>query len=162
FQQVLGRAFYARQDTLSPAVLGTVTTLCAVPIFLFLTRHLQAQGVAVASTAAIVLYTAALCLWWARRHGGAVFSGLLHDVLKLVVLSSAAAVPSTLLLYLPAFDASSHPLLSAFLAISASGLCFGLVFAPLAARFTPALVQPFLKKAGPLGALLMRRPFTPA
>ncbi|MCE5244282.1 MAG: murein biosynthesis integral membrane protein MurJ, partial [Desulfobacteraceae bacterium] len=46
FQQVLGRAFYARQDTLSPAVLGTVTTLCAVPIFLFLTRHLQAQGVA--------------------------------------------------------------------------------------------------------------------
>ena len=156
FQQVLGRAFYALQDTLSPAVLGTGATICCIPLFLFLTHHMDAPGVAIASASSIALYTIALSLWWMRRHGRAVFSGLLLDVLKLLVLSAAASVPSWLILRIPFLDGGAHPILSAFLSISASGLCFVAAFAPLASYFAPALMRPFLKKAGPVGALLIR------
>lgn len=32
-QQVIGRAFYARQNTLTPAIVGTVATLAALPAY---------------------------------------------------------------------------------------------------------------------------------
>ena len=76
YQQVLSRAFYARLDTLTPAVLGTVMTLLMIPVFYFLSVRIGALGVACASAASIFFYSAALTFWWRVRFGGAVFSGL--------------------------------------------------------------------------------------
>ncbi len=46
FQQVLGRGYYAQQDTLTPALIGTVATVFSVPVYYFVTRHFGVVGVA--------------------------------------------------------------------------------------------------------------------
>lgn len=43
-QQVTGRAFYARQDTLTPAVVGTLATLAALPAYLWLLPRPRRTG----------------------------------------------------------------------------------------------------------------------
>lgn len=156
YQQILGRAFYATRDTLTPALLGTLTTLVSIPVFYFLTESLGATGVAVASAAGILIYSAVLSWSWRRRFGSATFTGLLPGLLKLAALSLAAAVPAFILGRLDIFRSLEHPYLSAFCLIGASGLCFGAVFLGLAGRIIPALVQPYLKHAGPLARLLLR------
>ena len=44
YQQVLGRAFYSRLDTLTPAVLGTSVTLLMIPVFYSLTVRIRRPG----------------------------------------------------------------------------------------------------------------------
>jgi len=156
FQQILGRAFYARQDTLTPAILGTLTTLLSLPVFYFFSRSFQASGVAIASAAGIALYTAVLVLWWRTRFGKETFSGLGKNLLKVVVLSLAASLPAFLIMKFAPIPAESHPYLSAIYEIAVSGLCFGLLFGFLSIYFTPALIRPFLQRMGPLGARLIR------
>lgn len=47
-QQISVRAFYARGDTWRPMALGTVMSLLAVPLYVFLARRAEAQGIAFA------------------------------------------------------------------------------------------------------------------
>jgi putative peptidoglycan lipid II flippase len=156
FQQILGRAFYACQDTLTPAVLGTVTTVISLPIFYFATQALEATGVATASALAIGLYTAVLGFWWWRRFGREVFAGLGKAMLQVSALAVAAGVPWVPLIQWCSTVWPGHPYAAALLAIGASGPGFLLLFGLLARHFTPALVRPFLEQAGPLGRRLLR------
>ncbi len=89
-QQVLGRAFYARQDTLSPAVLGTLVTLLALPAYALATPAAGAVGVALVSALSIACYAVALGLWWLHRHGPGALSGLGLPVLRCLGLSVVA------------------------------------------------------------------------
>ncbi|GKT07640.1 murein biosynthesis integral membrane protein MurJ [Desulforhabdus sp. TSK] len=155
-QQIIGRAFYARQDTITPAVLGTLTTLVSLPLFYYFTQWMDATGVAVASALSMGIYTGVLALWWRARFGGDTFSGLAVGQLKVLVLSLVAALPALLLVRLQPMGSAYSPYLVSFCIITASGLCFGLLFALLSSYFTPVLVRPFLMKAGPLGRRLMR------
>lgn len=156
YQQVLGRAFYATQDTITPAVLGTLTTLVSIPLFYLLTNALGATGTAIASAAGIFLYSAVLSWFWGRRFGSETFAGLIAGFLKLVGLSIVSGLPAFVLAGLGFWHAPDHPYLSAFCLIAASGLAFGAVFLVLAGRITPDLVRPFLKHAGPLARFLVR------
>ena len=156
FQQILGRGFYACQDTLTPAILGTLVTVASLPGFFLLTRHLQAAGVALASAASIALYTGTLALWWRRRFGGETFAGLGKDLLKTLGVSIFASGPALLIARLgfPGLDFHSWP--HALYAISASGLGFGIVFVLLSCYFAPSTVRPFLERMGPVGSRLIR------
>jgi putative peptidoglycan lipid II flippase len=154
-QQIIGRAFYARQDTITPAVLGTLTTLASLPLFHYLTQWMDATGVAVASALSMGIYTGVLALWWRVRFGGETFAGLALGQLKIFVLSIVAALPALLLVRLQSMGGAYSPYLVSFCIIAGSGLCFGLLFVLLSSYFTPALVRPFLMKAGPLGRRLM-------
>jgi len=156
FQQVLGRGYYARQDTLTPAVIGTVTTLLSVPVYYFGALHLQAFGVALASSLSVGLYTGILSLWWYHRFGGEAFLGLGKDFLKVVVISLLAGLPALLIVNTRLIDIDIHPYGEALYAIGASGLCFGVIFLMLSRHFIPDLIRPILQKAGPLGRLLLR------
>jgi putative peptidoglycan lipid II flippase len=156
FQQLLGRAFYARQDTLTPAILGTITTLVSIPFFYLLSRQLQATGVAIASAGSIALYTGILALWWRHRLGGEAFSGLAKDLLNLCLLTLIASGPAVTIVRFGFIDRVSHPYLEALYAISASGLCFGALFLALSVRFIPSLISPFLSRLGPLGQWINR------
>ena len=156
FQQILGRAFYARQDTLTPAILGTVATLVSIPIYYFLSNHLQATGVAISSGCSVALYTVILALWWRHRFGNGAFSGLAKDLLKLCGISFVASWPALAIVRFSFIDRVSHPYLEALYSIGASGLCFGLLFVLLSSYFIPSLVRPFLKRLGPLGGCLAR------
>ncbi len=156
FQQVLGRGYYARQDTVTPAVIGTLTTLISVPIYFFGTRHLESFGVALASSLSVSLYAAILSLWWRHRFGGESFGGLGSVFLKVLALSLLAGLPAWLVVKAGFIDAAAHPYLEALYAIGASGACFGLIFVLLSRHFIPELIRPILQKAGPLGRRLLR------
>jgi putative peptidoglycan lipid II flippase len=156
FQQILGRAFYARQDTVTPVVIGTLTTAASLPIFYSLTHLLNAVGVASASALSILLYTGALAAWWRHRFGSEAFQGLFVSTLKIAIISIVSSGLPLLVMNLEAAHSLEHPILSAFFAISLSGLCFIAAFIPLSIYFIPALIEPILKKAGPIGRRLMR------
>lgn len=89
-QQILGRAFYARQDTLTPAVAGTAATVAALPLYPLFVRTWGAAGVAALTTLSLLGYTAALLIIWIRRHGGGPFAELLPRLLRCLALTVAA------------------------------------------------------------------------
>lgn len=68
-QQILARGFYAREEMWSPVVIGTLSTAAAVPIYWVLQRVMEVDGLALASTIAITIYTIALAVVWYRRTG---------------------------------------------------------------------------------------------
>ncbi|NLF16941.1 MAG: murein biosynthesis integral membrane protein MurJ [Lentisphaerae bacterium] len=154
--QLISRAFYARQDTLTPALIGTVMTVLCLPLYWLLARLWQATGVAVASVLSIGLYTLVLSAWWARCHGRAVFAGLPWALLRLAVLSALAALPGW---YLPALvpaSLSARPYLGALAALVVSLAGFGVPFLMLSMLAIPDLLRPCLERLGPAGRLVLR------
>jgi len=156
FQQVLGRGYYAQQDTLTPALIGTAATLISVPIYYFSTLHWQAIGVALASTISVGLYTGFLSLRWYHRFGREAFLGLGKDFLKVIGLSLLAGIPAMFVVKFRIIDVDVHPYYEALYAIGVSGVCFAVIFVMLSRYFIPDLIRPVLQKAGPLGRLLLR------
>ena len=75
-QQVTGRAFYAVEDTVTPAVVGTVVTLLAVPGYMLLVPVMGARGVALVTTASIAFYALILMVIACRRWASGAFAGL--------------------------------------------------------------------------------------
>ena len=92
-QQVIGRAFYARQNTLTPAVVGTLATLAAVPCYPLAVKLWGAFGVAGLTTVCLLVYTVALSWVWIHKHGAAAFAGLGKLLLRVLLL----ALPGTAL-----------------------------------------------------------------
>jgi putative peptidoglycan lipid II flippase len=68
-QQILARGFYAREEMWAPVVIGTLSTAAALPIYWVLQRVMDVDGLALASTIAITIYTIALAIVWYRRTG---------------------------------------------------------------------------------------------
>ncbi|MFH1330877.1 MAG: murein biosynthesis integral membrane protein MurJ [Actinomycetota bacterium] len=68
-QQILARGFYAREEMWTPVIVGTLATAAAVPIYWGLRQAMGVDGLALASSIAITLYTTALAVIWYRRTG---------------------------------------------------------------------------------------------
>ena len=141
-QQIVGRAFYAHKDTLTPAVCGTIATLALVPLYYFLARVLGAAGIAAASTCAVACYTLALTLVWRKRHGPGAFSGLGKLLLQAAGLCVPACLAARAGIFLLENVLSDYPLLQALLQIMLSGSLFALVFVGLGTRFAPEPLAP--------------------
>lgn len=145
-QQLLGRAFYAQQDTLTPVVLGTLGTLAALPLFALGAHLWGAPGVAAASALSVALYALGLGLVWRRRMGGAAFEGLGGGLARAVALSAAACAPALAVQWPMRTLATAHPLLAALTALAASAACFVAAYGVLAARLAPDLVAPVVER----------------
>src|ERR1700678_4466596 len=89
-QNILARGFYATRDTVTPAVVGTITTLLSLPVYWLLVRRLDYVGLALASTIGIVAYTVLLFILLARRTKNPEEGSLLVFFLKVAVASAAA------------------------------------------------------------------------
>jgi putative peptidoglycan lipid II flippase len=146
---VLGRGYYARQDTLTPAIVGTAVTVISVPLFWALGNRFFATGVATASAAAIALYTAALSCVWCYRFGSCAFAGLQTVFIKIGAISFAAAMPSFLLMRIEIIDSVHHPYIEALVEILASGVVFATLFLGLSIALVPSLIRPLLERFGP-------------
>jgi putative peptidoglycan lipid II flippase len=59
-QGIYARAFYAARNTLTPAISGTIVTVCSIAIYASLFHHLGVAGLAFASDAGILVHTLAL------------------------------------------------------------------------------------------------------
>ncbi len=68
-QQILARGFYAREEMWAPVVVGTLATAAAVGLYWGLHDALGVDGLALASSLAILMYTVALAVIWYRRTG---------------------------------------------------------------------------------------------
>lgn len=65
--QVYTRGFYAQRRMWLPVAIGTVTTIVAIPMYLYGARTLASAGVAWASVGVMVIYTFAMAWWWHRE-----------------------------------------------------------------------------------------------
>ncbi len=68
-QQILARGFYAREEMWTPVIVGTAAFAAAIPIYWGLQEAMGVNGLALASTLSIGLYTAALAVVWYGRTG---------------------------------------------------------------------------------------------
>ncbi|HOV87458.1 MAG TPA: murein biosynthesis integral membrane protein MurJ [Syntrophobacteraceae bacterium] len=155
-QQIVARGYYARQDTLTPAVLGTVTSLVSVPVFYLAGLHYGAPGVAGASGVSVILYTLLLSGWWGRRFGWATFRGLQAALGKTFLVALVCCGPSYWIVRWQFIRDAAHPYLWALGTIGVTALVYGGTFLVLGRLLLGTLLDPFLEKAGPLGRRLLR------
>ncbi len=143
-QQVMGRAFYARQDTLTPAIVGTIVTLAVLPLYWLGAKKFGAVGVAVAGTVGVVAYAIVLCVVWMRRFSAEAVRGLFkYSMLGVLFCAPSAAVAygsATLIGRLWAWNS----LMGAFARIAVSGTAFVAVYLLLAVFFCKPLAGPVL------------------
>lgn len=122
---VLARAFYARENTLTPAVTGTVITLVCLPSYYFFALPMGARGIALVSSFSIAVYAIWLMFIWIKRHGKTPFSGLLQDCVKSLLLTLFASA-SVLLFNSHATSWTSAP--DNFLKMSLFGILDAAIF----------------------------------
>jgi putative peptidoglycan lipid II flippase len=87
-QNILSRGFYAARDTITPAVVGTVVTVASLPLYWILVRHIAYLGLALASSAGIVVYTVVLFVLLNRRTKNAAQPALIVFFLKVATASA--------------------------------------------------------------------------
>ncbi len=124
-QQVTGRAFYAMEDTVTPAVVGTVATLLAIPAYVVLIPIMGARGVAVVTTCSIALYALALMVVACRRWAFGAFAGIWGTAWRSALISMPGC-GLTLAVMHDGFRlmAGWHPLLQQFIVLAVGGLLF--------------------------------------
>jgi putative peptidoglycan lipid II flippase len=141
-QQILGRAFYAHQDTLTPAVTGTATTLATLPAYWFGARAWGSAGVAAAGVFGVCLYTLALWGVWRRRFGSEGLNGVSGRAGGALLLSLPACVATWGATRLAGLIAPPLSLAGAALSILFGGMAFGCVYLGLGLIFARQLCAP--------------------
>ncbi len=68
-QQIYARGFYAREEMWTPVIIGTFAFAAAIPIYWGLHEAMGVNGLALASSVSILLYTTALGAVWYHRTG---------------------------------------------------------------------------------------------
>ena len=91
-QTVVGRGFYAMQNTLLPAVYGTVAVLLSLPLYIIGMKLMGVDGVALASALSATFQVAVLYVIWNRRRGNKGSREVYTFILKMLVLSVALAM----------------------------------------------------------------------
>ncbi|MED5371261.1 MAG: murein biosynthesis integral membrane protein MurJ [Myxococcota bacterium] len=102
---LLARGFYAQQKTWVPSFLGSAVVLVCYPLYWFLFRELGGNGIAIASSIAITLYTILLAILLRRSMAGADAPALWTLVIRMVpavLLGIAAGYGIDQVLSLPA------------------------------------------------------------
>ncbi len=91
-QSILGRAFYAMHDTVTPVVVGTGVTVVFIPMnLLFMnTLGMGFRGLALATTVAAILHMVVMMIVLRRRLGG-IEGGKMLASLSRIVLAAAIA-----------------------------------------------------------------------
>jgi putative peptidoglycan lipid II flippase len=64
---IIPRAYYAMQDTLFPAIYGTIAVLLSIPLYLLGLKIMGAKGVALAASLSAILQFLILFALWNRR-----------------------------------------------------------------------------------------------
>lgn len=141
-QQVFGRAFYAHEDTLTPALVGTAATVIVLPAYWFGAKLFGAAGVAAAGVLGVLLYTGGLWRIWIGRFGRDALRGLAFNAGgSLLVCAPACAAAWGSARAVGQFFPSAS-LWGAACAIVAGGSVFGLVYLGGGFLFAPSLCAP--------------------
>ena len=142
---VLVRAFYAQEDTITPAVTGTIVTLIAVPNYYFVSSRISAKAIALTSAVSVSSYIIWLMLIWRKRFGGAIFKGLGRVSCKALFCALPAALVAWQISALLIKTLELSPWLLSVLVLAVSGIVYLALFFALAAFIWPDF-WPFLRK----------------
>ena len=66
-QTIIARGFYALGSTWQPTIIGTIVTICVLPLYVVLRQHMGGIGLAVASSTSILVYVV-LIGWLQHRR----------------------------------------------------------------------------------------------
>ncbi|MDR2825512.1 MAG: murein biosynthesis integral membrane protein MurJ [Deltaproteobacteria bacterium] len=138
-QQILGRGFYAHENTLTPVLTGTLATLLTLPLYFLFSETLGAQGVALAGALSITIYTL-LLTWRFKIHFGATaLSGMPLRLISLLGLTLPCACLSRLACTIISTTFASTPLTGAALSLGLGALVFTLPYLCLCRTFAPSV-----------------------
>jgi putative peptidoglycan lipid II flippase len=144
-QQIVGRAFYAHGDTLTPALSGTAVTLASLPCFFWAAPRFGAAGVAWVTFAGVAAYNLLILCIWLRRHGGAALSGIGRASLKCLLLAVLPCLCSWRSIFV--FDFSGLPsALAALSRLAVSLAVFMPLYLVLLRCFAPEFLDPLLRR----------------
>jgi putative peptidoglycan lipid II flippase len=150
---LLARGFYARGDTVTPALTGSVATLLCLPCYYYWAVPAGAWAIAAVSATGISLYVLWLVGLWIKRYGAEVFSGLPAFCARTAACALPGAALSGWISEYCLRALPYHPLVAACIALAVGGCVFALTFLPLAHIFAPSVTQTvlryFLKKDKP-------------
>jgi putative peptidoglycan lipid II flippase len=90
-QTLLARGFYATRETITPAVVGTALTFLNLPVYWWLSRHMQHLGLALASSIGISAYSLVLFFLLVRRTQNHDLRDLMTFFLKVCGVSTVTA-----------------------------------------------------------------------
>lgn len=147
-QQLLGRAFYSRLNTLTPALCGTAATILFLPLYYYAAIDYGAQGIAALSVFGVAFYAALIAFIWAKKHGKAALEGTFRHGVIAWALSIAALVPAWLTLFVMTAlipDNTGGNLLAIIICGSVFSL-FYLTFSRIAYPALLAPLAPFAKR----------------
>lgn len=150
-QQILGRSFYAMENTVTPALVGSMITVFIIPFYFYCAPRFGAVSVAFLTSASVIAYT--LTLWFAgRKYFQRAYRGILCLLLKNVLCNG---IPFFLCLAggycSELFLQGKIPLLWVQLAqIGFAGLVYLISYLIVAKYFMPEnitlLISPFLRR----------------
>jgi putative peptidoglycan lipid II flippase len=138
-QQIMGRGFYAHENTLTPVLTGTLATALTLPLYFLFSRNLGATGVALAGAASIAFYTLLLTWRFSARFGATALRGTGRRILLLSGLSLPCACLSRLLCNITRSSFPDTPLTGAALSLLLGGFVFILPYAGLCRAFAPSV-----------------------
>jgi putative peptidoglycan lipid II flippase len=123
--QILTRAFYARRQMWTPVIVGTAVTAAAIPIYIVLTDRFGIEGVALASTLSLALYTVLLAAAWYRgADGGRRLWPVLDSAGRAVPLTVVGAAAAFVLSSAIADNVPGHTTLVNLLSVVMGSLAF--------------------------------------
>ncbi|MBQ7608744.1 MAG: oligosaccharide flippase family protein, partial [Desulfovibrionaceae bacterium] len=135
FYMILARAYYAHENTLTPALTGTLCTLLALPVYWYVSQYGSPAGLALTSVCAITVYVLWLFVLWNRRYTK--LSGLMLHAVRVL----ACTIPAALLAWFAhaylAENAGFHPVITALLCQAVASVLFLLAFLTLAGILLP-------------------------
>ena len=143
-QQMIGRAFYAHKDTITPAVVGSIVSILALPVYWWLGKMIGAIGVALAGSISVMLYTVVLSGVWKYKFGGDAFAGVIRMFLLSAILCVPALVASAYLIQQVGIALAGRPLTGAFVSLAVSGTVFCLLYAVTSYLFAPKAIEPIV------------------
>jgi putative peptidoglycan lipid II flippase len=85
---IVPRAFYATQNTLFPAVYGSIAVLLSLPFYLLGVRFFGARGIAIAISLSEILQVTVLYILWNKRSANAASRQVYVFYAKMIVLSA--------------------------------------------------------------------------
>ncbi|MBQ9451878.1 MAG: murein biosynthesis integral membrane protein MurJ [Desulfovibrio sp.] len=143
---VLVRAYYAHGDTLTPAVTGTIMTLCCLPCYYWWAVPRGAWAIAVLSGVSVACYVLWLTAIWCRRQGTGALTGLTGLALRVTLISLPATAGAWYCAETAMQRLSLSPIVTAGVSLALGGTVFAVLFVPLAVRCAPEVLQPVLRR----------------
>ncbi len=150
-QQIIGRAFYARQNTIIPAIIGTISTICVLPLYIYFVPKYGALMVSIITTLSLVIYTISLVYIWNKKH----ISSLPLTIFKTFLRATFISLPAVFFAWYISVKAKTYFVLSTALMqqimeLAISGTVFCFIWLLFALHFMKndvlILLSPFISK----------------